>query len=446
MITTNGLRAQLDNMRVENTALRAEKQGCENTLAAANEEIGRQQDRICELTESASGSGALHTTVDSNALVDKSKGSPFEEFFMLEDAEALDFVGPILDVSQEKRPQQDATSRVLVSGGVQNMVEERHRAVMHRTIGDPQATKAAERIVEDSQDRWPQETSGRDTTLIDESQFIDEDSRPGPQSRTVEEIPVETSARPVVEDSQDKGPQPLAPAKAAISSDTQDKNGQQPRGILKRTIEDSQDKAANTPKRRGPLAVASSPLTEDQLSSPVTDGRVMFPPYHPSPLPSNQGVVDPSKQSRRRTSSQGTSWTMNTSTTKIKSQSFTAHRQGRPVSRSSVGPSDRHSPSRSTSGRPSPFVNRLSNPSSALLPPPVARGGATKRSKPSTQIETVTTASHNKKRKLSIETEKYGLGPTQTSPPASSAASHRKRTLRRPQKGQSGADSFSRLA
>ncbi|KAL8866546.1 MAG: hypothetical protein Q9174_006239, partial [Haloplaca sp. 1 TL-2023] len=274
----------------------------------------------------------------------------------------------------------------------------------------------------------------RDTSLAHVPQNLDGHHRPGPPTRTIEDIRAETSARPVVEDSQDKGPQPLAPAKAAKNNDTQEKNGQQPRGILKRTFEDSQDQAANTPKRRGPSAVASSPLAEDLLSSPVTDGRVMFPPYRPSPVPSTLGDVDPSKQSRRRTSSQGTSWTMNTSTTKIKSQSFTAHRQGRSVSRSSVAPSDRHSPSRPTSTRPSPFINRVSNPASALLLPPIARRGSIKSSRPGTQTETVTTATSSKKRKLSMETEKYGLGPTQTSPPASSAATHRKRTLRRPQK------------
>ncbi|KAL8965961.1 MAG: hypothetical protein Q9183_003596 [Haloplaca sp. 2 TL-2023] len=431
-------------MRVENTALRAEKQGCENTLAAANEEIQKQQIRIRELTESASGSRSLYPTVDSNAPVDKSNGSPFEEFFMLEDAEALDFIGPIFDVSQEQGQQQDTTSRMLVSGDSQNMVEEQRPAVLRGTIEDSQAKTAARRIVEDSQDKWPRDTPQRVTTMTNESQNINEDRRLGSLNRTVEKS--KTSARPVVEDSQDKGPQPLAPAKATISSDTQDKNGHQPRGILKKIIEESQDKVANTPKRRGPLRVASSPLTEDQISSPVTDGRVMFPPYQPNPLPNNAGGVDPSKQTRRRTSSQETSWTMNTSTTKIKSQSFTAHRQGRPVSRSSVGPSDRHSPSRSTSSRPSPFVNRVSNPSSALLLPPVARGGSIKRSKPNTQTETVTTATSSKRRKLSMETEKYGLGPTQTSPPASSAATHRKRTLRRPQKGQSLAGSLSRPA
>ncbi|KAL8967279.1 MAG: hypothetical protein Q9183_002995 [Haloplaca sp. 2 TL-2023] len=493
MITTNGLRAELDKMRVENTALRAEKQGCENTLAAANEEIQKQQARIRELTESASGSRSLHPIVDSNAPVDKSNGSPFEEFFMLEDAEALDFIGPILDVSQEREPELDNTTRALVSGDTLNMIEERRPAVLRGTIEDSQAKATARRIVEDSQDKWPRHTSQRVTTMTDESQNIDEHRRPGPTSRTVQDAQAKISARPVVEDSQDKwpqdssvrdaslidksqeinenrrlgpsnrtveksktsappvvedpqdkGPQPLAPAKATISSDTQDKNGQKPRGILKKTIEESQDKAANTPKRRGPLRLASSPLTEDQISSPVTDGRVMFPPYQPNPLPNNAGGVEPSKQTRRRTSSQETSWTMNTSTTKIKSQSFTAHRQGRPVSRSSVGPSDRHSPSRSTSSRPSPFVNRVSNPSSALHLPPVARDGSIKRSKPNTQTETVTTATSSKRRKLSMETEKYGLGPTQTSPPTSSAATHRKRTLRRPQKGQSLAGSLSR--
>ncbi|KAL8868097.1 MAG: hypothetical protein Q9174_005219 [Haloplaca sp. 1 TL-2023] len=169
MITTNGLRAQLDNMRVENTALRAEKQGCENNLAAANEEIGRQQDRVRELTGSATGSGPLHTEADSHTPVDKSKGPSFEEFFMLEDAEGLDFVDEILDVSQEMGQQQDSENRALVSGDSWNMGAERRPAVRGGTVGDSQANAATRRIVEDSQDKWPQQTSGANASLIDES-------------------------------------------------------------------------------------------------------------------------------------------------------------------------------------------------------------------------------------------------------------------------------------
>lgn len=204
---------------------------------------------------------------------------------------------------------------------------------------------------------------------------------------------------------------------------------QQPKSILKRTVEDSQDKAHKTPRRHAVQRPSVSPLTdENETLSPITDGRVMFP-HRSSPLHDQARASDPTKQGRRQGPSQEKTWTMNTSTTKTKTQSITASRQGRPVSRSSVDSQDRHSQGPSIGNLPSPFHNHNNN----TFAPPGTKGG-NKRSKPSTQLETAFTQTPNKRRRTSNEAERQNLSPIQVSPPVTST-SRRKVSLRGNRRG-----------
>ncbi|KAL8730129.1 MAG: hypothetical protein Q9181_004767 [Wetmoreana brouardii] len=240
----------------------------------------------------------------------------------------------------------------------------------------------------------------------------------------------------VIEDSQDKDAKQLARNRPVIVEDSQDQGPEQQRRPLSSDELSSNNPLSYMPREvRKLMTESSSPLSEVQpTSSPVTDGRVMFPP---SPLADQRNQirsVDPSKKGdspsdkqaiRRKGSLQGTAWTFSRSTTSTKSQSVTAALQNRLSSKGNpLGPSQNQTSATQQPNSPQTHHSQYA-----------AQASGMKRSKPSTQLGLEDIEGHSKRPRLSSEAEKFRLGPMQVSP-VKSGTSRRKTTLRRSKQGE----------
>ncbi|KAL8701512.1 MAG: hypothetical protein Q9201_004870 [Fulgogasparrea decipioides] len=246
----------------------------------------------------------------------------------------------------------------------------------------------------------------------------------------------------VIEDSRDKDAKQLVTDRPVMIEDSQNKGLEQQHRPLSSDELSSNNPLSYMPKEvRELMAESSSPLSEDQQTSPpVTDGRVMFPPS-PSADQCNQvRSVDLSKKGGspsdrqaigRKGSLQGTAWTFSKSTTNTKSQSVTASFQNRPSSKGSLlgTPQNQISATQPTN---SPQTHRSQH---------AAQATGMKRIKPISQLRFDDIEGHSKRRRLSSETEKFSLGPVQVSP-VRSATSRRKTTLRRSKQDKKYAERF----
>lgn len=262
-----------------------------------------------------------------------------------------------------------------------------------------------------------------------------------------------------------------------VVEDSQGINPKQRRSILKPVVEDSQEQAARTrqgtnrplssdelnrgdplsymPKEVRDLVLASSSPLSDvrRTSSPVLDGGAMFPPspgVDQGKNPSSAGsrrlgdVSSHGPASSRESSVPGTSWAFNASTTNTMTQSVTASLYGRSPSRSGHFTTGRASQPRAVAQPLSRSSGiKTSESQSDHQPSQRFKNGRTKRVHMATQLEDPSMEDRHKRRRLSSEIEKLGLGPTQSSPATTKATSQRKSTLRRTQPGKHG---FRRLS
>ncbi|KAL8723279.1 MAG: hypothetical protein Q9225_000401 [Loekoesia sp. 1 TL-2023] len=291
-----------------------------------------------------------------------------------------------------------------------------------RPIESNRSCKKASVVVDDSQDRGPKQRPGilKLRTVIEDSQNRDPQERPGL-----------LKSRPIVEDSQGKGDDTHR-QRHRLPSSSDELSREDPLSYMPKEIQDL-------------VAGSSSPLTDVQpASSPVIDGGVMFPPSPMAGQRSNPPVKEaprlgsftpPGSANHRESPNQGNIWAYNTSMISTKSHSVTASLLGRSPSRSSHFATDEASQSRSV-GHLSPHSFGIKQSESQLSHQShqnLKRGGL-KRAKPAASIRAKDPGSHHKRLRLSSETEKLGLGPTQNSPVKSAGSSRRKSSLRHSQR------------
>ncbi|KAL8903652.1 MAG: hypothetical protein Q9171_007325 [Xanthocarpia ochracea] len=198
------------------------------------------------------------------------------------------------------------------------------------------------------------------------------------------------------------------------------------------------------------VAAPSSPPTDCQpTSTPVTDGREMFPPS-PSLNAGNRGrVVEDSQAtgissqelgSSYETPSQRSVWALSRSTTKTKLQSVE-----RIISKTGQLTTNRkpHPHTGGEANSPRSVPKRAAQPSQP--PPSILKSGGAK-GLASSQAQSTHFQGSNKRRKLSgeiaAERELSNLGPTKASPVNPAGTSRRKSTLRRSQRTDKYHDRF----
>ena len=287
-------------------------------------------------------------------------------------------------------------------------------------------------VVEDSQDKAPkqphsisnpriavgdsQETTPKQRVNVLQPRSVPRSShKKDPKSRHVALKP-----RPIVKDSQQEGVDAQSQQLRPLSSDELSRND--PLSFMPKEIQDLVGRSSS------PLTDAPSP------SSPVIDGGVMFPP---SPVVPPRADATPSHSStdRRTTSTQGKSWAYNSSVTSTKSHSVTTSLFGRSPSRSS----------HLAGGRASQLISsRYSMPPNLGIKKPkeqmahvsskTAKGGGLKRLASAASVTADDSEIHGKKRRLSSEVEKHGLGPKQVSPVKKAGSRQRKSTRQHSQR------------
>ncbi|KAI4170689.1 MAG: hypothetical protein LQ343_004787 [Gyalolechia ehrenbergii] len=249
-------------------------------------------------------------------------------------------------------------------------------------------------IIEDSQDRVPKQRPG-----ILKPRMVVEDS----QLRAAKDRPSILEPRTINEDSQDRDsqqqpgesePRPIVEESLGIDINA---CGQQ-HGPLSSSDELNRDDPLSfTQETQAFLARSLSPLTDAQpTSSPVTDGGVMFPPSPMTGKKRNSLGKEP------------------------------------PRSTPSMGHPSPKRPGTTQSG------SQLSNQSSGT-----PKKGVLKRVRPTATAGVNDLESHHKRRRLSSEIEKLGLGPTQKSPIKAAGSSRRKSTLRHSQRDDKYSQRFS---
>lgn len=249
---------------------------------------------------------------------------------------------------------------------------------------------------------------------------------------------------------------------SAVVEDSQDKAARRRRSILKpgRVIEDSQEQ--NGQIHQGPsralssdelsrgdpisymskdvrdLAMASSsPLTDiRRTSSPFIDGAAMYPQSPSMSQGNNAAGLGPRRSggspyhvsaNHHEGPVSGNSWAYNTMVTSTKTHSVTASIGGISPFPANGGQSraSTHKSSQSSTIKKSDSQTELESHQNL-------KALGSKRPHPGV----AGSDDHRKRRRMSSEAEKHGLGPTQTSPVKSTSSSRRKTTLRQSQRGK----------
>ncbi|KAL9600265.1 MAG: hypothetical protein Q9219_003310 [cf. Caloplaca sp. 3 TL-2023] len=281
--------------------------------------------------------------------------------------------------------------------------------------------------VSDKSNPQPAKTSGsaqplRNNECNKRKSVINEDSRPGGPKELLLE------SRDNLDDTHERQREPLS------SSD--DLSREDPLSYMPKEIQDM-------------VARSSSPLTDTQsVSSPVVDGSVKLPRGLRIGQQSRTLVKEPSKTSifkpldtndRYKTPTQGNVLAYNKSTiTSTKSRLVASSIIDRSPSRSSHFPGSREPQARSLGkASPQPPNTRTADSQLASQLGHVSIADGLKRVRPAATADTKDPQSHtSKRRRLSSETEKHKLGPTQASPVKPAGISRRKTTLRRSQRGK----------
>ncbi|KAL8745777.1 MAG: hypothetical protein Q9184_007831, partial [Pyrenodesmia sp. 2 TL-2023] len=245
----------------------------------------------------------------------------------------------------------------------------------------------------------------------------------------------------VVEDSQDKVPRQRRslPKPGRVIEDSQEQNGQIHHGPNRALSSDELSRGDPMSYMlkdvRDSVMASSSPLTDvRRTSSPFIDGAAMYPQSPSMSQGNNAAGLGPRRSggspyhgasNDQEGPVSGNSWAYNTMVTSTKTHSVTASIGGISPFAANGGQhrASAHKSSQSSTIKKSDSQTELESHQNR-------KALSSKRPHPGV----AGSDDHRKRRRMSSEAEKLGLGPTQTSPIKSASSSRRKTTLRQSQR------------